>query len=190
MVLKEYIHSIILMISWCTWNVRGLNHQVKCKVVFDFLGSSSVGFCCLLESRFRERNFESVSKRFGYSWDYSCSYSNSGVGRIWVMWKKNRFSFSTRMVDEQFVIGTLTDLLSDVCVEVFCVYASYSNIERRLLWRRLVEITSGWSSPGVVMGDFNVIRVHSEAFGGSPNQGEMEDFDLTILDADLIEPSV
>ena len=86
MVLKEYIHSIILMISWCTWNVRGLNHQMKSKAVLDFLGSSSVGFCCLLETRVRKRNFDYVSKRFDNSWDYSCSYSNSGVGRIWVMW--------------------------------------------------------------------------------------------------------
>ncbi|TYK26657.1 uncharacterized protein E5676_scaffold313G003070 [Cucumis melo var. makuwa] len=113
---------------------------MKSKAVVDFLGSSSVGFCCLLETRVRE--------------------------------------------------GTLTDLLFGVCVEVFCVYASNSNIERRLLWRRLVEITSAWSRPGVVMGDFNAIRVHSEAFGGSPIQGEMEDFDLAISDADLVEPSV
>ncbi|KAA0047412.1 putative non-LTR retroelement reverse transcriptase [Cucumis melo var. makuwa] len=81
---------------------------IKCKAVFDFLGSSSVGFCCLLETRVRE-----------------------------IMWKKNLFSFSTRVVDEQFVAGTLTDLLSSVCVE-----------------------------------------------------GEMEDFDLAICDADLVEPSV
>ncbi|KAL0541431.1 hypothetical protein IC582_021476 [Cucumis melo] len=148
------------MISWCTWNVRGLNHQMKSKAVFYFLGSSSVGFCCLLETRVRESNFVSISRRFGNSWDYSCSYSNSGVGRIWVMWKKNRFSFSTCAVDE------------------------------RLLWRRLVEITAAWSRPGVVMGDFNAIRVHSEAFGGSLSQDEMEDFDLAIRDANLVEPSV
>ncbi|KAL0556476.1 hypothetical protein IC582_004990 [Cucumis melo] len=119
---------------------------MKSKAVVDFLGSSSVGFYCLLETRVRE---------------------------------------VTVIV---FVTGTLTDLLSGVCGEVFCVYASNSNIERRLLWRRLVEITSAWSRPGVVMGDFNAIRVHSEAFGGSPIQGEMEDFDLAIRDADLVEP--
>ncbi|KAL4018315.1 hypothetical protein IC575_021906 [Cucumis melo] len=169
---------------------RGKSIVLKSKAVSDFLGSSSVGFCCLLETRVRESNFDYVSRRFGNSWDYSCSYSNSGVGRIWVVWKKNRFSFSTCVVDEQFVTGTLTDLLSGVCVEVFCVYASNSNIERRLLWRRLVEITSCWSSPEVVMGDFNAIRVHFEAFGGSPIQGEMEDFDLATRDADLVEPSV
>ena len=82
MVIREYIRLIILKISWCTWNVRGLNHQIKCKAVFDFLGSSSVGFCCLLETRVRESNFETISRRFGNSWDYSCSYSNSGVGWI------------------------------------------------------------------------------------------------------------
>ncbi|TYK19523.1 reverse transcriptase [Cucumis melo var. makuwa] len=122
--------------------------KLKSKAVVDFLGSSSVGFCCHLETRVREGNFDSVSRRFGNSWDYSCSYSNSGVGRIWVMWKKNRFSFSTHVRDEQFITGT------------------------------------------VVMEDFNAIRGHSEACGGSPIQGEMEDFDMAIRDADLVEPSV
>ncbi|TYK28312.1 uncharacterized protein E5676_scaffold600G001370 [Cucumis melo var. makuwa] len=157
---------------------------------FIFWGHPLWGSVASWRLEFATSSFETVSRRFGNSWDYSCSYSNSGVGQIWVMWKKNSFSFSTRVVDEQFVTGTLTDLLSGVRVEVFYVYASNSNIERRLLWCRLVEITYGWSSPGMVMGDFNAIRVHSEAFGGSPIQGEMEDFDLAIRDADLVEPSV
>ncbi|KAL4018356.1 hypothetical protein IC575_021951 [Cucumis melo] len=98
---------------------RGKSMEMKSKAVVDFLGSSSVGFCCLLETRVREGNFDSVSKRFSNSWDYSCSYSNSGVGRIWVMWKKNRFSFSTNVMDEQFITGTLTDLLSGGEMEDF-----------------------------------------------------------------------
>lgn len=91
---------IILMISSCTWNVRGLNDQVKCKAMFGFLGLSSIGFCCFLETKVREGNFGSASSRFSDSWGYSCSYSNSGVDSIWVMWKRSRFSFSPHMVDE------------------------------------------------------------------------------------------
>ena len=71
MVLREYICLIILMISWCTWNVHGLNHQVKCKAVFDFLGSSFIRFCCLLETRDYESNFKIVFRRFDNSCDYS-----------------------------------------------------------------------------------------------------------------------
>ena len=36
--------------SWCSWNVRGLNSLVKCRVVKDFLAVSTVGFCCILET--------------------------------------------------------------------------------------------------------------------------------------------
>ncbi|TYK22007.1 uncharacterized protein E5676_scaffold482G00450 [Cucumis melo var. makuwa] len=67
--------------------------------VFDFLGLSSVGFYCLLETRVRESNFGSVSSKFGDSWDYSCSYNNSGVDRIWVIWKRSHFAFSPRVGD-------------------------------------------------------------------------------------------
>lgn len=58
---------------------------MKCKAVFDFLGLSFMGFCCLLETSGLEANFGQVSRRFGDSWGYSCSYSNSGVSRILVM---------------------------------------------------------------------------------------------------------
>ncbi|TYK06470.1 reverse transcriptase [Cucumis melo var. makuwa] len=56
--------------------------------------------------------------KFSNSWDYTCSYSNSGVGRIWVMWKRNHFSFATHVVDKLFITSTLIDLLSGVYVEI------------------------------------------------------------------------
>ena len=70
-------------------------------------------------------------------------------------------------MEDQFVSGSLIYLLSTDYVEVLCVYASNNNIERRLLWGRLVEISSRWTGLGVVMGDFNAIKLHYEAFGGS-----------------------
>ncbi|TYK31002.1 uncharacterized protein E5676_scaffold455G002340 [Cucumis melo var. makuwa] len=129
---------------------------VKCKAMFGFLGLSSIGFCCFLETKVREGNFGSASSRFSDSWGYSCSYSNSGVDSIWV----------------------------------FCVYASNSNIEKQLLWHRLVEITSSWSGSSFIMGDFNAIRLLSEALGRSFALGDMEEFDIAICDVDLVEPSV
>lgn len=43
---------------------------------------------------------------------------------------------------------------------------------------------------GIVMGDFNTIRLHAEAFGGSPVTGDMEEFVMAIYEADLVELSV
>ena len=106
----------------------GQNNQVKCKAVFDFLGSSSVGFYCLSETRVHESNPGSVSSRFGNFWDYSCCYSNSGVGRIWVMWKMSLFSFSPHVMDGQFVTGTLTYLFSGVCVRCSVFTFGWENL--------------------------------------------------------------
>lgn len=42
----------------------------------------------------------------------------------------------------------------------------------------------------MVLGDFNTIRLHFEAFGGAPSPGDIEEFDMAIREADLVEPSV
>ena len=51
------------------------------------------------------------------------------------------------------------------------------------------DISSGWTGSGVLMGDFNAIRLHSKAFGGSPSTGDMKEFDMAIREVDLAEPS-
>ena len=122
-----------IMISWCSWNVRGLNSPVKCRAVENFLAVSTVGFCCILETRDREENFVLISSRFGDSWGFTSNYSNSGVGRMWVMWKRKRFVFTTCEVTDQLISEVVTDLISGEKVEVLCVCASNSNIERCVL---------------------------------------------------------
>ena len=109
---------------------------------------------------------------------------------MWVMWKRNRFVFTTHEVTDQFISSLVTDLISGESRKVMCVYASNSNIERRDLWRRMTQIFAGWRGPGMVMGDFSTIIIHSEAFEGAPNCGDMEEFDMAIGEADLVEPSV
>ena len=64
-----------------------------------------------------------------------------------------------------------------------------------IMWRsvcygRVGEISSGWRGLGIVMGDFNTIRLHAEAFGESLATRDMEEFDIAIHEADLVEPSV
>ena len=44
----------------------------------------------------------------------------------------------------------------------------------------MAEIFAGWRGPSMVMGDFNTIKLHSEAFKGAPNAGDMEEFDMAI----------
>ena len=68
------------MINWCSWNVWDLNSPIKCRAVKDFLAVSKMGFCCILETRAREENFDFISGRFGDSWGFTSNYNNSGVG--------------------------------------------------------------------------------------------------------------
>ncbi|XP_038895804.1 uncharacterized protein LOC120083970 [Benincasa hispida] len=169
---------------------QGLNDPVKCRVVADFLASSSVTFYCLLETRVRRENFGMVMSRFGDAWSCMCSYSVQGVGRIWVMWRKSVYDFSIDISGDQFIYGTLVDIVSNTRVHIGVMYASNHVSERRNLWSRLIDVCASWQLPGVVLGDFNVIRSSSEDFSGCPSLKEMEKFDGVLLEGDLVELGV
>ena len=98
--------------------------------------------------------------------------------------------FTPSEVSYQIISGLVKDLHSGDRLEVLCVYACNSNIERRVLWRRMIEIFVEWRGSSMVMGDFNTITLHSKAFGGAPNPGDMEEFDMAIREVDLVELSV
>lgn len=70
------------------------------------------------------------------------------------------------------------------------MYAANCQRDRRYLWGRLRSICLILQGPRVVMGDFSAIRNSSEAYRGSPNCGDMEDFDTAIVEADLAEMRV
>lgn len=86
---------------------------------------------------------------------------SSGVGHIWVMWKRGRFNFNPQVVDEQFISSSLTDLLSGLVWRHFVFMPLIVMLLDICFWRHLFEITSSWSSLRVVKGDFNAIKVHS-----------------------------
>ena len=62
---------------------------------------------------------------------------------MWVMWKRSRFAFTSSEVVDQFITCLVTDLTSSENIEVLCVYASNNNIERRVLWWRMIDISAG-----------------------------------------------
>ena len=75
-----------------------------------------MGFCCLLKTRVQEENFAYVSSRSGDSWGYFCSYSSSGVGRIWMMWKRSRTTTKLAILDA-FYLSSICLLNSFQCVK-------------------------------------------------------------------------
>ncbi|XP_038904289.1 uncharacterized protein LOC120090641 [Benincasa hispida] len=76
------------------------------------------------------------------------------------MWQKSVYDFSIDVSGDQFISGTLVDIVSSA---------------------RL---------PGVVLGDINDIHSSSKDFDGCPSLTENEKFDDVLLEADLVEFSV
>lgn len=88
------------MISWCSWNVRGLNDPMKCRAVHEFLQFSFVEVCYLVETRVQQENFDSVVARFGMKWGSVCRYSVAGVRRNWVLWNASLYDFRPGVVED------------------------------------------------------------------------------------------
>lgn len=124
---------------------------------------------------------------FDAKWKCFSSYSEQGVGRIWVLWNSTLYDFCLELVEGKVVMGALTNGMTNLCGNIACIYAANCQRKRHSLWSCLTYICSGWQGPGLVMGDFNAIRKSNEAFGGCPNLSEMEEFDRAILEADLSE---
>lgn len=108
---------------------------MESRALLDFLCFPYIGFCCLLETSVCEDSFRSVFGMFGNSCDCSCCYSSSGIGHIWVMWKQGNFDFTPQVVDEQFVIGSLTNLNFGDSVEVFVSIHQIIFVDIHLLWK-------------------------------------------------------
>ncbi|XP_038885762.1 uncharacterized protein LOC120076053 [Benincasa hispida] len=113
-----------------------------------------------------------------------------GVGRKWEMWRKSVYDFFMDVSGDQFIFGTLVDIVSSATVHIGVVYASNHVSERRNLWSQLIDVCVSWQLSGDVLGDFNAIRSSLEDFGGYPSLREMDKFDGALLEADLVEMGV
>lgn len=102
-----------------------------------------------------------------------------------MLWCPGRYGFTLLTVTAQMVHGVVLDRVSQTQF-----WLSVSMLRILLMWESLVLICSSWTDPGVVMGDFTVIRHSLEVLGGRLDVVGMVQFDETLLQADLVEPRV
>ena len=70
------------------WNVRGFNDPLKQKGMVARIRSFKFQLVCLLETRVKEYNSQSIIKRYFQGWQWIHNYPDAYNGRIWVLWNE------------------------------------------------------------------------------------------------------
>ncbi|XP_074277501.1 uncharacterized protein LOC141601134 [Silene latifolia] len=100
-------------------------------------------------------------------WSYITNHGHHEGGRIWVMWRNQKYSITIIDMEAQFIHLKVRDLVTDMEFYVTYVYG-FNKIEERLpLWDALIRNTV--VEPWIVLGDFNNFMHCDEKIGLPPS---------------------
>ncbi|KAG7588718.1 Reverse transcriptase zinc-binding domain [Arabidopsis suecica] len=123
-------------------------------------------------------------------WRTDNNYCCSDLGRIWIVWDPS-VSVLVFKKTEQFMLCSIKMPLVNRSFVVAFVYGKNTDIERRLLWEDISELSAYPSlidTPWALVGDFNQIAATNEHFSIIPSSiplRGMEDFQDCLRDNEL-----
>lgn len=130
----------------------------------------------LFEPFAREEKLQRLVSSLGFD-DFH--YNEAVGGKIWILWRApyefKVVSVSTYMITGWFMLEGTQTLVS-------FVYAKCTQVDRRRLWKSLVDCRS-IAHPWAVLGDFNIIREDRECVCGCPRAAQSMDDCNECLDA-------
>src|SRR4051812_6361294 len=138
-----------------SWNTRGLNKKARYLEVAAHLNKQQVSCYALLETRVKINKAEDIRKAFGQHWDYSDNYEHHQNGRIWFMWRKDRWGVHKLDSSDQFLHCEVYHLNGEKAYSLTIVYAQNQLIKRLSLWKDIEGIANNVRGPWMIIGDFN-----------------------------------
>jgi len=183
--------SLLLMlnklISFFSWNVRGLGHACRCDDVLAELIATRPTFACLQETKLaqitaaKQKTFLPVRMS-----SFSAHPSNGASGGILTAWDSSVCSV-TKTVEHTFFLTICVRLNADgTCLNLTNVYAPTSRAEESLFLSVLAAIANTISGPWIIIGDFNLTRSPEDKNSDVFNYSEADLFNSLINDLVLI----
>ncbi|XP_020699543.1 uncharacterized protein LOC110111848 [Dendrobium catenatum] len=171
------------------WNIRGFSSSNKVSFCKNLVQSLHLDMICILENRILPQslydlNFSNCHLLFDI--EASChNFHCASSGRIWIKWSTDRISFNPSFFSSQMIAG-MVSFGSSTPFLLSVIYASNSQVERKVLWEDIRAISPAGNVPWILMGDFNTCCFSSEKLGGNPlNQNLLNDINSVIFDTNL-----
>ncbi|KAI0499558.1 hypothetical protein KFK09_017764 [Dendrobium nobile] len=125
---------------------------------------------CILENRIQLTSLSDQSffnSHMVYDYESSCNnFHCSNPGRIWIKWCPDKLTFQPCFFSSQMIAG-MVSYGSNIPFLLSVIYASNNQVERKVLWEDLRNITPTEGIPWILMGDYNCCRFPSEKLGGN-----------------------
>lgn len=160
------INLYLLMIKLCSYNIRGLNKQLKQADDSSFLADNCISFVGLVETRVKSPKANSVVNSINHQWHWVFNYDFHSNGRIWVGWNPNDWNVSILFKSAQIL--RLVAPVNNVPISFFVsiIYGFNKIGQRKQLWTDLQMLANSIQGQWCVLGDFNMIKNLEETAGG------------------------
>ena len=156
------------MISFASWNIRGLNASSKQREVARLIGHHRVSVCAILENKVKRNRKEEVKNRVFRNWILEDNYDYDEGGRIWVAWDPEKVKVRVVFKSLQTIMCHVTSVDNNFMTWCSFVYGVNDAKGRKQLWEELVYHARLFvNEPWIVLGDFNAVRFTHEKKGGS-----------------------
>ncbi|XP_074265765.1 uncharacterized protein LOC141588209 [Silene latifolia] len=154
----------------------GINEANKQLDVKKFLFQNNIGLYGLVETKIKERDFDSVLSKLGGLWKGLNNSDYHQGERVWVIWDPQQFLVNLLHKNSQVITVQVSELDSGDEFLLSVVYGSNDEVERLAMWSHLKEIKDNYSGPWGVCGDFNSVLHFNERIGREILWAEIADF--------------
>ncbi|XP_021979653.1 uncharacterized protein LOC110875758 [Helianthus annuus] len=178
------------MDSIASWNIRGLNHPLKQKVVRHVIKENNLKVCAILESHVQVDKLNNVCSKLYKGWDWLSNGNLCHKGtRIIVGW--NPRDVDVMLLSSTDQVMHLQIVFKGQKKAMFCsmVYASNDYKERKELWKSLNRhMCFVNDKPWAILGDFNaVLELGDTHMGASGISVSMMDFKECVLNIEVFD---
>ncbi|XP_074300594.1 uncharacterized protein LOC141631877 [Silene latifolia] len=132
----------------------------------------------LLDTRVRPGSLNKVVASFCGGWSYCTNHQCHDGGRIWILWKEDRFNVTMVEMTAQFIHLKVKDILTSKQFLVTYVYGFNKIEDRAPLWNDLIRLTA--TDPWIILGDFNNVLKADEKIGLLVKDAETVPFQYDI----------
>ncbi|XP_074282750.1 uncharacterized protein LOC141607294 [Silene latifolia] len=86
-----------------SWNVRGFNDPLKLPEALDFIKINNINVIGFVETRVKEKNFISYSKKYFSHYNSTSNHSSQYNGKIWCVWNPSTVDVTIEATAAQYV---------------------------------------------------------------------------------------
>lgn len=161
------------------WNVRGLIRPSMQADVRNKIRILKLSLVVLVETKVKQASYTYIANSIlPNGWKESSNMEAGSTARKWLMWDPRVVQVTVASWNPQYMhcnvkYGTVAFLLS-VC------YGYNNYMQRRDLWKSIIDRSKDSGLLWIVAGDFNTIRSHEKEGGAIPRAAGLIEFNDCI----------